>query len=295
MGDSDVVLIGIDDTDNLSSPGTGYLAQRLLESLAVTGLGLALGATRHQLLRDPRVPFTSHNSSACLVVEAGRASLAGPADVAPLTDHAEAAPLTDRAGIAAIVAHCADFLERHSADGSDPGLCAAPWQPPSWPSCPEPSGWSLRGAEGGFDPTILIRAGRATRVELRTQPQAFEAAALAGAHLSGHGGTHDGVIGALAAVGLHLSGEDGFFIWLPGLRSLRPADVTLRDILAAVPLQDARTADGRRPEPHETIRLHPWIRPVWAQARSVLLLVERDPADGGPRWGIASREVVRQY
>ena len=62
------VLVGIDDTDNLTSPGTGWIAQSLIRQLASEGFGEPLGITRHQLLKDPRVPYTSHNSSACLAI-----------------------------------------------------------------------------------------------------------------------------------------------------------------------------------------------------------------------------------
>ena len=61
-------LIGIDDTDNLESRGTGFLSRSMGEAITVSGLGITGGITRHQLLFDPRVPYTSHNSSACLEV-----------------------------------------------------------------------------------------------------------------------------------------------------------------------------------------------------------------------------------
>ena len=60
------ILIGIDDTDDSESTGTGCLAQRLVGVLGEAGLGSAVGITRHQLLIDPRIPYTSHNSSACI-------------------------------------------------------------------------------------------------------------------------------------------------------------------------------------------------------------------------------------
>ena len=97
--DQSRVLVGIDDTDNLTSPGTGWIAQSLQKELASQGLGEPLGVTRHQLFLDPRVPYTSHNSSACL-------ALATPGD-----------PDLD-----AIERCAAQFLRDHAADGSDPGL-----------------------------------------------------------------------------------------------------------------------------------------------------------------------------
>ena len=61
-------LLAIDDTDNLTSRGTGFLARKLAVQLAEEGLAIVKGITRHQLLVDPRIPYTSHNSSACLVL-----------------------------------------------------------------------------------------------------------------------------------------------------------------------------------------------------------------------------------
>ena len=93
-------LIGIDDTDNLQSRGTGYRARCLLETLEAAGLASGIGITRHQLLVDDRVPYTSHNSSACLEVEADDAH--------------------------ALRELCVEFLLGDAADGSDVGLCIAP-------------------------------------------------------------------------------------------------------------------------------------------------------------------------
>ena len=63
-------LIGVDDTDNLESRGTGHRVRQLANCLAQQELAQPLGITRHQLLVDPRIPYTSHNSSACLLVDA---------------------------------------------------------------------------------------------------------------------------------------------------------------------------------------------------------------------------------
>jgi hypothetical protein len=61
------ILIGIDDTDNEETHGTGRRARQLGDRLAADGLAEIDGVTRHQLLVDPRIPYTSHNSSACLL------------------------------------------------------------------------------------------------------------------------------------------------------------------------------------------------------------------------------------
>lgn len=92
-------LIGIDDTDNLDSRGTGHKARRLGALLAERGLTSVEGVTRHQLLVDPRIPYTSHNSSACIAVSA---------------EDDYIAPLVDC---------CREYLLAESAEGSDAGLC----------------------------------------------------------------------------------------------------------------------------------------------------------------------------
>jgi len=93
--------IGIDDTDNLDGPGTGRRARQLGELLQRRELGRLQQITRHQLLVDERIPYTSHNSSACLRVEAPAA--AGEA----------------------LQAACREFLLRESAPEADAGLCVA--------------------------------------------------------------------------------------------------------------------------------------------------------------------------
>ena len=94
-------LIGIDDTDNLESRGTGYRVRQLANWLEENHLAEPRGITRHQLLVDPQIPYTSHNSSACLLVETDN-----------VKDTWEA---------------CREYLLRESAMGSDAGLCLGAW------------------------------------------------------------------------------------------------------------------------------------------------------------------------
>ena len=247
-------LVGIDDTDNDTSPGTGFIAQRLLDTLAVEDLAAPCGATRHQLLVDPRIPYTSHNSSACLAI-ATRPGV----------------------GVRAVEAAAARFLREHAAAGSDPGLAVV----------------SRDLADGHRDAVVAF--GRLAKTDLLDQATARSVAAAHGVRLSGHGGTEDGVIGALAAVGLHLSGTDGFFLWLDGIRSLRSGRYTLDDLLRAVPVDDARTADGERPGAEEIVEVSPWVRPLLVDGRAVLLLEHVEPYRDEPLWRTASRDLVRKH
>jgi tRNA(Ile2) C34 agmatinyltransferase TiaS len=104
--------------------------------------------------------------------------------------------------------------------GSDPGLCVA-----------------------NTVPQAVVEFGRRTQRELVTQD---EARALATAHsmpLLGLGGDEDGVIGALAAVGLAAGGEDGRYVLVGRLRELaglQPVPALLEAGIAAV-----QTLDGQ--------------------------------------------------
>ena len=99
-----MILIGIDDTDSLESRGTNKLARELARR--VSGEYRCRAIIRHQLLFDERIPFTSHNGSACLWLEA-RDGEASETELSALYE-------TLRAGM------LADFIP-----GSDPGLCLA--------------------------------------------------------------------------------------------------------------------------------------------------------------------------
>ena len=91
------LLIGLDDTDNATSRGTGWLARMLFEECVRRGCR-PVTVTRHQFPCDPRIPYTTHNSGACVAVEA---------------DDTEA------------VGFAFDFVAERSAEGSDPGVCVA--------------------------------------------------------------------------------------------------------------------------------------------------------------------------
>jgi len=92
------LIIGIDDTDNLESRGTGFRARELGQFITAEKLGRLRYVTRHQLYFHPDIPFTSHNSSASLVID----------------------QVSDRE---AVRSYCAEYLLKYAADGSDAGLC----------------------------------------------------------------------------------------------------------------------------------------------------------------------------
>ena len=187
-------FIGLDDTDTLESRGTGYLARLVAEVLSSDYP--VPGVTRHQLLVDPRVPYTAKNSSAAIALE-GNGCLA----------------------VDGLLKRVQAVMRRHYNPGSDPGLCVAP-----------------------VVPETIVEFGRRAQRDVVTQDEARGLATEHGIPLVGLGGTEDGVIGALAAVGLAAAGDDGRYVLVGRsreLRGLQPVSALLTAGIAAV-----RTLDG---------------------------------------------------
>src|SRR5512136_2180751 len=195
LGGIPLIYIGLDDTDNKTSRGTGRLARAMAATLS--DRYRVWGITRHQLLVDPRVPYTSHNSSATLHLMEN-----GTVDLSALADEAQALML-------------ADFQ-----DGSDPGLCVARAIVPE-----------------------MVQFGQRAKIDVVHQSTARDLANRCGCILRGLGGTQDGVIGALAGVGLAATGEDGRFILLGAMRELDGVQ-TVPAILASG-IAEVRSMDGQ--------------------------------------------------
>jgi len=242
-------LIAIDDTDNLESRGTGFRARQLGARLGESGLGRLRGITRHQLFVHPSIPYTSHNSSACLDVDLADDAMATARDF------------------------CREFLATESADGSDAGLCVAP-----------------------FDgiPDEVIAFGRDAKQRVLTRDQAHALADRHAIHLEGVTGQRIGVIGALAAVGLRRGGHDGRFIWLEGVRELS-GSATAGALLATTGIDSVETTDGRPIPADAEVIVDPWPRPVLLNGRAVLLTEEFGGTDERSGWRILSKEAIRRY
>lgn len=132
--------------------------------------------------------------------------------------------------------------------GSDPGLCVA------------------QDVPGG-----VAAYGRRVKSSFVTQDEARSVAAAHGIRLEGLGGTQDGVIGALAAVGLAASGDDGRYVLLGGVRELHgelPVSALLASGIAALRTPDGGTVTAGRV-------LAEKVRPARRGGRPVLF-VERD-------------------
>ena len=163
------VLLCIDDTDNLESAGTGEMLQEICKLLTAKNLCTEGFVSRHQLFIHENIKYTSHNSSMCCELE-----------------HVK------RENIPQIIKIAAEYLEKNAAEGSDPGVCFVQH-------------------EELENPEELVAYGMRAKNEVLTKEIAYEFAARypQHIHLSEHGGTGEGIIGALAGCGLRISGSDG--------------------------------------------------------------------------------------
>ncbi len=218
------LLIAIDDTDNLQSRGTGHCARQLAERLAAEGLAQVEGITRHQLYVHNDIPFTSHNSSACLMAQG-----ADPEKIAYF---------------------CGRFLLNNSAPGSDAGLCVAAWDQ--------------------VNDDITQWGQRAKRMVL-TMDEARVRATAEGIFLQGYTGTHGGIIGALAAVGLRKAGNDGRYLHVEGMRRLMGV-MRAEEILRETGVETIETMDGAAVTGNPRILLDPWWRPLLRNNKATLIV-----------------------
>lgn len=224
------VYVGFDDTDVKDADrGTGKLARWFEGKLPERCL--VWGVVRQQLLVNELIPYTSHNSSACVVVDC--------------PESVSLEELTERA-----ISH----IERYFMVGSDPGLCVCP--------------------EGHPAVANLVDFGRACTERVVSQEDAFIAAK--GVHLSGHGGTNDGIIGAAAAVGLTSQGWSGRFIELGRLRNIpESVDVGTLEQLGIQVISLDR--DAQVPGPFDMVENGGWLRPRLLAGCPVLLVEPRGP------------------
>jgi len=227
------MFVAFDDTDNIDSEfGTGKLT-RWFEDELPEGCRL-WGVVRQQLPVLEEIPYTSHNSSACAVIEA-----------------------PDHSILSELIVRAVNHVEKHSSPGSDPGVCAA------------------REDDPGLE-TLMEFALECSR-QVVTQKEAMNA--CAGIHLSGHGGTNDGIIGAAAGVGLCAYGRSGRFIEYGRLRDFPPL-VSVSELEDSGIMVISTDRDALTPAPEDIVDTQGWLRPrLWDG--KVLLPVYRN---GGQTW-----------
>ena len=147
----------------------------------------------------------------------------------------------------------------HFVDGSDPGLCVV----------------------SADNPVIynLARFGQRCTYEKVTLEEAIEVAS--GCHLSGHGGTNMGMIGAVAAAGLTWKGDSGRFVDFGNVRDL-PEVTTVKQLTDMGIHVFSVNRHGDIPAPRDMVDNFGSLRPLLFSGRVVLPVV----AAARGRWKI---------
>jgi len=173
-----------------------------------------------------------------------------------------------------LIAHAQNFLQNSSAEGSDPGLCVA-----------------VRNRIGNMEK--LIEYGMNATRKVLSKNEASMLAHQLGVHLSEHGGTGGGIIGALAGVGLRLGGNNGRF---KGWINVRENDrkITVDQLCREYQIADVRNINGKLLAGSEVLVLNEKIKTVLLDGKEVLP-VKRIMRDGEISWENLSKDEIRRY
>lgn len=151
-----------------------------------------------------------------------------------------------------LISCAGDFLEKTSAPGSDPGLCVAV-------------------NDQIIDPSLLINFGFKAKKEIIKKEEAYSLAKSCGIHLSEHGGTGQGIIGALAGVGLRMTGNDGRF---QGRTKLKEPGEMMRvgEIVANTEIEEVQSVEGQVLTADEVFVIGEKIKTVLLDSKRKLLV-----------------------
>lgn len=171
---------------------------------------------------------------------------------------------------------CRAFLLEIAPEGSDVGLCVVREE---------------------LIPKAIEEWGYRAKKEVLTKDEARHLALQNKIYLEGLTGTHDGIIGALAAVGLRNSGNDGRFIWLRKKKELRDLTAgfhTPHHLKHEFGIQVILRQDGEVFDLNDEVFVHDWFRPV-LKNNKVTLIVEKQIENGKNYWKSASKEYIRAH
>jgi hypothetical protein len=200
-------------------------------------------------------------------------------DNIPYTSHNSAMCFEARIGeqhLQQIIEMGMSFLEAERADGSDPGFCVVV-------------------VDESLKKDQLIEFGLAAKKTVLSKTAAYHLANTLGIHLTEHGGTGGGVIGALAGTGLRLSGNDGRFRgWLSFGRA---GETTTAGALRAHHfVDDVRSATGVTLQDNTPIILgDDTVKIVYKDRKQILPVIENTDSANTADWKTLTRKQTKEY
>jgi hypothetical protein len=182
---------------------------------------------------------------------------------------------TDLKFLQGIINHASEFLKLESEPESDPGLCVV-------------------AVDCVKDKDKFLHFGMRAKREVLSKEKAYALAEELGVHLSEHGGTGQGIIGALAGASLRFGGNDG---WLKGSLKVEAPDNVIKVSEACMHenIDKVRTLSGEYLDDDEEIELDKLVKPVLIEGKFVLLVEETNEEDAIVRWKVCSKKGLKKY
>ena len=229
------VIIGIDDTDNPESKGTGTIAEEMCDIIREKHWGVPTFITRHQLFIHPDVPYTSHNSSMIFTAEVKEEIYDEMIEI--LSTH----------------------LRIESADGSDPGICIG----------------KIDKIENKEE---LLKYAYDAKKRVLTKKMAYDLAKHCNLYLNEEGGDGQGVVGALAGVGLRLDGNDGEI--KGGVEGFEKGEIVkVSDFLAHKEIRKVIDDDFNEVPADEEVKVRWKVKPVLHNGEPTLVISKNNKGD----------------
>lgn len=174
------------------------------------------------------------------------------------------------------VIDCAEkILINQSAEGSDPGLCVV--------NC------DLLAPN---EVSELIAFGQSAKKEILQKEDAYQLAKKLKIHLSEHGGTGQGIIGALAGTGLRLSGNDGRF---RGKLNIKANNViSVRELCGYDEIDLVQSVDGKLVNEEDKVLLGEKIKTVFLENKAVLLVTPLLNSENAA-WQSCNKQELKNY
>ncbi|BCG57275.1 hypothetical protein [Paenibacillus sp. URB8-2] len=172
----------------------------------------------------------------------------------------------------AVIDFSVQHLETESEPEADPGLCVI---------IPD------RLA----DPVRLIDYGYRAKREVLDKNDAYVLASELGIHLSEHGGTGQGVIGAMAGAGLRLGGNDGSFkdkhkVGEPG------TILTAAELCALAGVDGIRSLDGALLGGDATVVVGNMVKSILSEGQAVIPVQPLETGEQAPVWQTCSKQQI---
>ena len=173
-----------------------------------------------------------------------------------------------------LIKYASEFLEKESEPKSDPGLCVV-------------------SMDFLIDSRKLIEFGYKTKKTILTKEEAYKLAKELNIHLSEHGGSGQGVIGALAGAGLRLSGNDG---WFKGSNKLNPSNniIKVSELCSYSNIDAVKDINGKYLEDKEEVILGKMVKSMLIDGKAVIL-VDKAKEDSNIKWKVCGKRQLMDY